>query len=69
MHPHPDEAFYVGEGAAGFLLGGGIPRGTNTNHTTWNSANAPMRGLILISPGDAEHVFSPVDRPTSPLPP
>jgi mannose-6-phosphate isomerase-like protein (cupin superfamily) len=72
MHPHTDEAFYVAEGEASFLLGdrevqvsgGGfvfVPRGTH--HTAWNSADVPMRGLILISPGDAEHVFSPVDGP------
>jgi quercetin dioxygenase-like cupin family protein len=77
MHPHTDEAFYVAEGQASFLLGdseaqvtgGGfvfVPRGMP--HTAWNSADAPMRGLILISPGDAEHVFSPIDRPTSALP-
>src|SRR5215211_1790784 len=77
MHPHTDEAFYVAEGEASFLLGdrevrvsgGGfvyVPRGMH--HTAWNSADALMRGLILISPGAAEHVFSPVGRPTSRLP-
>lgn len=68
-HPHTDEAFYVAEGSATFLLGDRehpatvgslvfVPRGTA--HTVWNSGEGPVRGLILISPGDAEHVFLPV---------
>jgi mannose-6-phosphate isomerase-like protein (cupin superfamily) len=71
MHPNTDEAFYVAEGQAGFLLGdrevqvtgGGfvfVPRGMP--HTAWNSGDSPLRGLILISPGDAEHVVSPSAR-------
>ncbi len=70
LHPDTDEAFYVAEGVATFLLGdravsvtsGGlvfVPRGTA--HTVWNSGNGPVRGLIVISPGDAEHSFVPVD--------
>jgi len=65
LHPDTDEAFYVAEGDATFLLGdrevsvtsGGlvfVPRGTA--HTVWNAGEGPVRGLILISPGDAEHV-------------
>jgi mannose-6-phosphate isomerase-like protein (cupin superfamily) len=69
-HPHTDEAFYVADGEASFLLGdrevrvtsGGfvfVPRGMP--HTAWNSGDGPMHGLIVISPGGAEHLFSPVD--------
>ena len=69
VHPHTDEAFYIAEGNATFLLGerevpataGGlvfVPRGTS--HTVWNSGDRPPRGLIVISPGDAEHEFVPV---------
>jgi len=70
VHPYTDESFYVAEGEATFLLGdrerrvsGGtpvfVPRGTA--HTVWNSGDGPVLGLIVISPGDAEHVFQPVD--------
>jgi mannose-6-phosphate isomerase-like protein (cupin superfamily) len=70
LHPHTDEAFYVADGEATFLLGdrevrvttGGfvfIPRGVP--HTAWNSGQGRMLGLILISPGSAEHVFEPVE--------
>ena len=70
LHPDTDEAFYVAEGDVTFLLGdrevavttGGlvfVPRGTA--HTVWNSGLVPVRGLIVISPGDAEHSFVPVD--------
>jgi mannose-6-phosphate isomerase-like protein (cupin superfamily) len=70
LHPDTDEAFYVAEGDATFQLGGRevpvtsgglvfVPRGTA--HTVWNSGNSPVRGLILISPGDVEHSFVPVD--------
>jgi len=70
LHPDTDEAFYVAEGDATFLLGdrevtvtrGGlvfVPRGTA--HTVWNSGDGPVRGLIVISPGDADHSFAPVD--------
>jgi mannose-6-phosphate isomerase-like protein (cupin superfamily) len=69
-HPHTDEAFYVASGeltvrlvdrdvavrSGGFVY---IPRGTA--HTAWNSGDGPMRGLIVLSPGSAEHVFVPVD--------
>src|SRR5215203_3491814 len=69
LHPDTDEAFYLAEGEATFLLGdreilarGGdlvfVPRGTA--HTVWNSGTIPVRGLIVISPGDAEHSFVPV---------
>jgi hypothetical protein len=30
-------------------------------HTVWNSGDRPLRGLILVSPGDAEHEFVPVE--------
>lgn len=68
VHPHTDEAFYVASGEITCLLvdreikvlEGGfvfIPRGTP--HTAWNSGDAPMLGMIVISPGGAEHVFEP----------
>ena len=70
LHPNTDEAFYVAEGEATFLLGdhelsltsGGfvfVPRGVA--HTVWNSGDELARGLLIISPGDAEHEFVPVD--------
>ena len=70
IHPHTDEMFYVADGEATFQLGDRqvpatngavvfVPRGTA--HTVWNSGDRPLRGLILVSPGDAEHVFLPVD--------
>lgn len=43
-------------GAGAFVF---IPRGMV--HTAWNSG--PMRGLLLLSPGGAEHIFQPVDNP------
>jgi mannose-6-phosphate isomerase-like protein (cupin superfamily) len=69
LHPHTDESFYVAAGEATFQLGsrevrvgpGGfvfVPRGTP--HTVGNPSGDPILGLILISPGDAEHVFEPV---------
>jgi mannose-6-phosphate isomerase-like protein (cupin superfamily) len=70
VHPHTDEAFYVAAGEAKFLLGdrevrvttGGfvfVPRGMP--HTAWNAGDDPLLGLIVISPGAAEHVFAPVE--------
>jgi mannose-6-phosphate isomerase-like protein (cupin superfamily) len=70
IHPHTDEAFYLASGEATFLLedrelritSGGlvfVPRGVA--HTVWNSGTDSVRGLIVISPGDAEHVFLPVE--------
>jgi mannose-6-phosphate isomerase-like protein (cupin superfamily) len=70
VHPTTDEAFYVAEGQAGFRLGDEelsagagslvfVPRGTV--HTAWNNGDVPTRGLIIISPGDVEHQFVPVD--------
>jgi mannose-6-phosphate isomerase-like protein (cupin superfamily) len=68
IHPNTDEGFYIAEGQATFLLGdrevtvsaGGlvfVPRGTP--HTVWNSGDDPVRGLLVISPGYAEHDFVP----------
>jgi mannose-6-phosphate isomerase-like protein (cupin superfamily) len=65
-HPKTDEAFYVASGEASFQLedeqivvpAGGlvfVPRGTV--HTAWNSGSEPLRGLIVISPGNVEHEF------------
>jgi mannose-6-phosphate isomerase-like protein (cupin superfamily) len=43
-------------GAGGLVF---VPR--DTAHTVRNSGDVPVRGLILISPGDAEHEFVPVN--------
>jgi mannose-6-phosphate isomerase-like protein (cupin superfamily) len=70
VHPDTDEAFYVADGDAAFLLGdrevavtaGGlvyVPRGTP--HTVRNSSDRAVRGLIIISPGDAQHLLVPVE--------
>ena len=70
IHPHTDEAFYVADGDATFQLGDRevpatagclvfVPRGMP--HTVWNSGDRPLRGLIVVSPGEAEHVLVPVE--------
>ena len=70
VHPRTDEAFYLATGEATFRLGdrelpvaaGGlvfVPRGMA--HTVWNSGEEPVRGVIVISPGDAEHELVPVE--------
>ena len=72
LHEHPttDEAFYVADGEASFQLGeetvlvpsGGfvfVPRGTV--HTVSNAGSGPLRGLIIISPGNVEHEFVEVE--------
>lgn len=67
IHPETDEGFYVGEGELTFVFpdrevvaGPGafvfVPRGTeHTAHIT-----KPLRGLLIYSPGDAEHITQPV---------
>src|SRR5215207_3208639 len=67
VHPHTDEGFYVGAGKltfvfpdrevvagpASFVL---VPRGVvHTAHIS-----EPLRGLLIYSPGDAEHITQPV---------
>jgi mannose-6-phosphate isomerase-like protein (cupin superfamily) len=70
IHPTTDETFYLASGEATFLLGDRkvrmtsgslvfVPRGVA--HTVWNSGSDPVRGLIVISPGDREHVVLPVE--------
>lgn len=70
VHPNTDESFYVADGEATFQLGDRelpltsgsfvfVPRGTA--HTVWVSGDGPVRGLIVISPGDAVHEFVPVE--------
>lgn len=70
VHPNTDEAFYVAEGEATFKLGDReitagpgslvlVPKGTA--HTAWNAGSDPIRGLIFITPGSAEHEFVPVE--------
>jgi oxalate decarboxylase/phosphoglucose isomerase-like protein (cupin superfamily) len=70
IHPNTDETFYVAEGEATFQLGDRevagtagclvfVPRGMP--HTVWNSGDSPLRGLIIVSPGSAEHEFVPVE--------
>jgi quercetin dioxygenase-like cupin family protein len=72
LHPYTDEAFYIAEGEITFQLGDQeviagagtfvfVPRGMV--HTAWNSGPGPMRGLILLSPGGAEHIFQPIETP------
>ena len=70
LHPHTDEAFYVAEGeltfrfpdqelvapAGTFVF---VPRGVV--HTAGNSGRGPMRGILIVSPGGAEHSFEPVE--------
>jgi quercetin dioxygenase-like cupin family protein len=74
-HPHTDEAFYIAEGQLTFHLGDRelvagagafvfIPRGLV--HTAWNSGSGPMRGLLLLSPGGAEHIFQSVETASHP---
>jgi len=69
VHPTTDEAFYLGSGEATFQLGDRevpvtsgslvfVPRGVA--HTVWNSGTEPIRGLIVISPVNREHVVLPV---------
>jgi len=69
LHPHTDEMFYIADGDAVFQLGDRelqlsagalvvVPRGVA--HTVWNPGERPVRGLLVISPGDAEHDFVPV---------
>ncbi len=71
-HPDTDEAFYVADGDAMFNLDGRefaaragsfvfVPRGTP--HTAWNAGAGPLRGMIILSPGDAEHVTELVQVP------
>jgi uncharacterized cupin superfamily protein len=70
LHPHTDEMFYIADGDATFRLGDSelqlaagalviVPKGVA--HTVWNSGDRPVRGLLVISPGDAEHEFVPVE--------
>ena len=72
VHPPTDEAFYVADGELTFVLGDQevvapagtfvfVPRGTV--HTARNSGPGPMRGLLVLSPGTAEHVIEPVETP------
>ncbi len=72
VHPHTDEGFYVADGELTFVIGDRevvapagtfvfVPRGVV--HTARNSGAGPMRGLILLSPGDAEHVAQSVEDP------
>jgi mannose-6-phosphate isomerase-like protein (cupin superfamily) len=76
LHPNTDEAFYIAEGQAAFRLGDEeisavagslvfVPKGTI--HTAWNNGDVPTRGVIIISPGNAEHEFVVVeDGPAEP---
>jgi quercetin dioxygenase-like cupin family protein len=72
IHPHTDEAFYIADGELTFQLGDQevvagagafvfVPRGML--HTARNSGAGPMRGLLLLSPGGAEHIVQPVETP------
>ena len=70
VHPHTDEGFYVADGELTFVLGDRevvapagtfvfVPRGVV--HTARNSGPGPMRGLLVLSPGGAEHITQPVE--------
>ncbi len=70
VHPHTDEGFYVADGELTFVLGDRevvAPAGTfvfvpkGTVHTARNSGPGPMRAILLLSPGEAEHVTEPVE--------
>ncbi len=62
-------AFYLAGGEATFLLGDREVRKTSGlvfvprrgAHTVWNLGGAPSRGIIVMSPGDREHVVLPVE--------
>jgi mannose-6-phosphate isomerase-like protein (cupin superfamily) len=68
LHPHTDEGFYVADGEITFVFpdremvaGPGtfvfVPRRVvHTAHVTRD-----LRGLLIYSPGDAEHVTQPVE--------
>ena len=69
-HPQTDEMFYVAEGEATFQFGDRVVQGTagclvfvprGMPHTVWNSGDGPLKGLIIVSPGGAEHEFVPVE--------
>lgn len=32
-------------------------------HTARDTGGRPMRGLLILSPGDAEHILQPVENP------
>ena len=72
IHPHTDEAFFVMEGEMTFVLGERevpappgtfvfVPRGVV--HTARNDGSTAVRGMIVLSPGDAEHLTEPVGAP------
>src|SRR5919109_3995798 len=70
IHPHTDEGFYVPDGELTFVFPHRqvvaspgtfvfVPRGIeHTAHVT-----EALRGLIIYSPGGAEHITQPVDAP------
>jgi mannose-6-phosphate isomerase-like protein (cupin superfamily) len=69
IHPHTNEGFYVAAGELTVVLEGReivatpgtfvyIPKGVV--HTARNTGPGPMRGLIIVSPGTAEHIIEPV---------
>ncbi len=70
VHPDTDEGFYVADGELTFVIGDRevvapagtfvfVPRGIA--HTARNSGPGPMRGMLILSPGGAEHVTQPVE--------
>jgi quercetin dioxygenase-like cupin family protein len=70
FHPDTDETFYVAEGELTFRISDHVlvaPAGSfvfvprNTIHTAWNSGPGPMRGMLLFTPGHAEHTTVLVD--------
>src|SRR5215213_6866323 len=70
LHPHTDEAFYVGDGDATFLLGdrevpvtagglGCVPQGTAD--TVWTAGDRPLRGLARSAPRGGEYELDPME--------
>ena len=70
VHPHTDEAFYVADGDATFQLGDRevpvVPVASSSCRGGWRTPSGTPAtdrcvGLILVSPGGAEHVFVPAE--------
>ena len=72
IHPDTDEAFYIADGELTFSLGNQevvapagsfvfVPRGIV--HTARNSGSGPMRGMLILSPGSADHITEAIEQP------
>ena len=67
-----DDGFYVADGEMMFVFEDRevvattgrcvlVPR--DIVHTARNTGGRSMRGLLILSPGDAEHILQPVEEP------